>query len=473
MCERRDLLVQAFRRNGDAEIKTGIWIGAHSTSLLTHQNPQILPIHPLASRSYLCAACKPRHTRVSDFSGNCCNEGGTGGGASLSHIGDFGCVSGLVARNPFLRIQFLNRAKSFTLTHDHLVSAFAAANFSDGGELKKIFGPVAPAQKLNAFSPIKTGSKMSGVSVSVQSFAGSNLSVSAIKIRDNGSKSAYINYGGNKLRLQVGPLSCPYGMKDSSMFDKTGPVKYSVDLSLRGYDDAESPKVMSIYKALNTLDEWMIDYAVKNSRAWFKQDFTRDVVRAFYTPCVKFSKDKDGNLKPYPPTLKVALRQTGDKFDASIYDINKKPMRDIPMQDILVKGALTTMLIECTGVWFAGSKFGLSWKAVQIRVDRVPESIRDYAFEEDGESAPAAAAPAPRSLGRTATAAPPVNQFAGIDEDDDDMVDDEAALAPAPAPAAAVADESEDEAFEEVAPAPVPAKKVVMTKKRVVAAVKK
>jgi len=302
---------------------------------------------------------------------------------------------------------------------------------------------------------------MSGVSVPVQSFSASSLSLSAIKVRDNGSKSAYINYGGEKLRLQVGSLSCPYGMKDSSQFDKTGPVKYSVDLSLRGFDDPENPKVVSIYKALNTLDEWMVDYAVKNSRAWFKQDFTRDVIKAFYTPCVKFSKDKDGNLKPYPPTLKVALRQNGDKFDAAIYDLNKKPMRDIPMQDILVKGALTTMLIECTGVWFAGSKFGLSWKAVQIRVDRIPESIRDYAFEDDG-----AAAPAPAPAVRRAPL-PAANQFAGL-EDEDDLVDDEVALAP-PAPA----DDDEDEAFEEVAPAPVPVKKAVMTKKRVVAAVKK
>jgi hypothetical protein len=319
---------------------------------------------------------------------------------------------------------------------------------------------------------------MSGVSVPIQSFSASSLSVSAIKVRDNGSKSAYMNYGGNKLRLQVGSLSCPYGMKDSSMFDKTpgAPVKYSVDLSLRGYDDPESPKVVSIYKALNTLDDWMIDYAVKNSRAWFKQDFTRDVIKAFYTPCVKFSKDKDGNLKPYPPTLKVALRQENGKFDVLVYDINKKALH-IPMQDLLVKGAQTTMLIECTGVWFAGSKFGLSWKAVQIRVDRVPESIRDYAFEDDGESAPAPAArpaaarPAAAPAAAPARPAAATNQFAGF-EDEDELVDDEVALA-APVPQPAAVEESEDEAFEEVAPAPVPAKKPVMTKKRIVNGLKK
>ncbi len=317
---------------------------------------------------------------------------------------------------------------------------------------------------------------MSGVSVPVASFSGSQLSVSAIKVRDNGSKSAYINYGGNKLRLQVGSLQTPYGMKDSSKFDPTGPVKYSVDLSLRGYDE-EGNKAQQIYAALEAIDNFMLDQAEKNTQAWFKTKYTREVLKAFYTPCVKFSKDKAGNLTPWPPTIKVNLRQQDGKFDASIYDVNKKPLKDVPLEDVLVKGAQVTMLIECTGVWFAGSKFGLSWKAVQVRVDRIPESIRDYAFEDDGteETAPAPA-PAPVPSRPSPTKQQPT-QFAGL-EDEDDIVDDEAALAPppkavAPAPAPAPVDDDDDDAFDEVAPAPVPAKKPVLTKKKVVAAVKK
>lgn len=339
--------------------------------------------------------------------------------------------------------------------------------------------PIDRRQKLMLVDQAKSGRKMSGVSVPVQSFSSSQLSVSAIKVRDNGSKSAFISYGNAKLRLQVGSLQAPYGMKDSSMFDKTpgAAVKYSVDLSLRGYDDATNPKVQAIYNALVALDDWMIDQAVKNSRAWFKQDFTRDVIKAFYTPCVKFSKDKDGNLKPYPPTLKVALRQNDGKFETVVYDTNKKLMRDVPMEDILVKGAQTTMLVECTGMWFAGSKFGLSWKAIQIRVDRIPESIRDYAFDDDGENttaSPSAAAPRARAA-PAAAAPPPQNQFADLE--DDDEVDDEAALAPAPraapAPPVVAAEEDDDEGLDEVAPVPVPAKKPVLTKKKITNIVRK
>jgi hypothetical protein len=186
-------------------------------------------------------------------------------------------------------------------------------------------------------------------------------------------------------------------------------------------------------------------------------------------------------LKPYPPTIKLQLRQRDGKFETQVYDDKKRPLTDVPLEDILVKGSVITSLIQCTGVWFAGGKFGLSWKAIQIRADKVPESIRGFAFlEEDGEAAPApvAAAAAPKAA---VAAVQSQNKFAAL-HDDEDEVDDEEALAPppaaakpvvkAPAPAAASI-EDEDEDIEDAAPVPVPAKKTTITKKKVVAAVKK
>jgi hypothetical protein len=129
----------------------------------------------------------------------------------------------------------------------------------------------------------------------------------------------------------------------------------------------------------------------------------------------------------------------------------------------MVKRAFLTVLMQCTGVWFAGGKFGLSWKAIQIRADKIPERIRGFAFLDDGESAEASAPASAVPVKRSAAAPPPQNQFQELD-DEDEAVDDEEALAPpsskkvsAPPP---TEDEEEEEA-EEVAPAPVPAKAVV------------
>ncbi len=316
---------------------------------------------------------------------------------------------------------------------------------------------------------------MSSAVISPASFDVSNVTLSAPKLLPSGAKQAYLNYGGRSLTMQLGSLSVPYGM---SVYDKAGPVKYSVEMSLRGYE-GDNAKVKAIYDTFAALDEYMIQQGVKNSKLWFKQEMNKDIIKAFYTPCVRFSKDAEGNPKPYPPTIKVALKKRDEKFETLVYDTKKRPMTDIPMEDILVKGAQITTLVQCTGVWFAGSKYGLSWKAVQIRVDSLPESIRGFGFLDDGESAAVTAAPTPAKAQQQSK---PSNNFKALEVEDDeeeeeDEVDDEEvfqAPAPAPAPKAAPAPApapTMDSDAEDAAPVAVPKK--VVTKKTVVKTVKK
>jgi hypothetical protein len=318
---------------------------------------------------------------------------------------------------------------------------------------------------------------MSSAVVAPSAFNVSKVTFSAVKSLESGGKQAYLNYDGRPLVMQVGPLETPFGM---SVFDKTTPPKYSLDLKLRGYDDAaNNPKPAAIYNALHALDEFMLDQGVKNSTAWFKGQKSRDVLSELYTPSVRFSKDAEGNVKPYPPTIKLQLRQRDGKFETQVYDDKKRPLTDVPLEDILVKGSVVTALMQCTGVWFAGGKFGLSWKAIQIRADKVPDSIRGFAFLDDGEAA-AEEAPAPAPRAAAPKAAPPAptpqNKFAALHDDDEEVDDDEAlgGGAPAPAkPAPAAAAEEDEEEPEDAPPVPVPAKKTTLTAKKVVKTVPK
>jgi hypothetical protein len=278
--------------------------------------------------------------------------------------------------------------------------------------------------------------------------------VSQVKVLESGGKMASLNYNGGKLMTQIGSLALPYGM---NVFDKAGPIKYSIDLSLRGHED--NSKIKAIYDAFHTLDEWMIDQGVENSKAWFKTALDRNVVKAFYTPMVKVAKDADGNPKPYPPTIKVNLRKADDKFEVNVFDDKKRPYEGVPLEDLLVKGAYLTTLIQCTSVWFAGSKFGLSWKALQIRMDSVPDSIRGYAFVDDEDSASAPVAKTPVKQ----------NKFASLEEDEEE--EDFVPQAPKKSVVAAVTAPTIDDEPEDAEPLPVPAKKVVTTAKKVVAKV--
>ena len=328
---------------------------------------------------------------------------------------------------------------------------------------------------------------MSKLIVKVSDFSTANLSAGQVKSLESGGKMASLSYNGAPFVTQVGPLTLPYGM---NVFDKAGPVKYSMDLSLRGYEDDENVKAM--YEAFSALDEWMIDQGQKNSKAWFKTDLSkpeqRSVVKAFYTPMVKFSKDAEGNPKPYPPTIKINLRKdrnNSDAWEVKVYervDGDVRKVESVPLEDLLVKGAQISTLIQCTSIWFAGSKFGLSWKANQIRMEKVPDSIRGYAFLDDTTSSASKAA-APASQAKSA----PQNKFASLDDaeemDDDDAFDAPTGpshpVNPAPAPAPAPVVKSTpapvatlDDEAEDHEPVAVP-KKATTTVKKVVKQVKK
>jgi len=309
--------------------------------------------------------------------------------------------------------------------------------------------------------------KMSSPIVQSSNFTTSKVTISQPKVLDSGGKLAYLNYGDARaLVLQTPSLPSPFGL---NVFDKNGPPKYSVDLAMRGYQD--NAKVKPFFDALTALDEFMVDQGVKNSKLWFKAEMKREVVQAFYTPCVKFGRDKDGNQTSYPPNVKLQLRRNrdGSDFECQFYDEKSKtdphaqPLRGVPVEEMVVKKSEMTALMQCTGVWFAGGKFGLSWKAVQIRLDSVPTGLgRGPAFQDEfaepTEFAPRAALrAAPSAVGPASASA----------EDEEDEEAEE--VAPASAASAAVAEAESDE---EVAPAPVP-KKTVVTKKKVVTAPKK
>ena len=262
----------------------------------------------------------------------------------------------------------------------------------------------------------------------VSKFDLSKVSISAPKVSANGtgSKAAYLSYNvsGQSLTLQTPSLPAPFGM---NVYDKQGPPKYSLDLALRGWN-GENPKVKAFYDVMAQLDEHMIDFATKNSKLWFKQEMKREVVEAFYTPTVKFGRDKEGNPTPYPPNVKLQLRKKRDseQFETTVYDEasttdpNARPITGVPMEDILVKRVELTCLMQCTGVWFAGGKFGLSWKALQLRVDKAPSGIRGYGFVQDDEEAEAEAD----------TPADAPSSFQNAEEEDED--DEEVVAPPVP-----------------------------------------
>jgi len=260
--------------------------------------------------------------------------------------------------------------------------------------------------------------------------------------------------------MQVSNLDLPYGL---NVDDKFGPTKYSLNLSLRDYES--NPKTKAVFEALEALDNRVTTVCIENN--WLrKPGMTQQILKQMklYKPTVKFSEDENGNRKPYPPTVKVSLRKNrnDDKFETAFYDADKKEIKDVPIEDLIVKRMTVTALIECTGVWISSVGCGLSWKAKQVKVVSRPDGVgRGYGFVDEDE-APRSSAGGARSA--PSKSAPVKNSFA--DAFDDEEVDDEEVLKPAPSAVAAPTASSLVEA-EEHEPAALPKKTVI--KKKVVA----
>jgi len=289
-----------------------------------------------------------------------------------------------------------------------------------------------------------------------------NITISAPKLLQSGARQAYLNYAGERLVMQTAlAMSVPFGLNTA---DKFGPPQFSVDLSFRGVE--QRPDVKEFMDTIQQLDEALLQEGVKNSKSWFKSNLTMDVVKAFYTPTLKYSKDKDGNVLSYPPTIKLKLRKMNDQFETKFYDLNRNPYKNVPIEDLLVKGVQVTAIIECAGVWFAGSKFGLTWRAVQIAIHKLPEKMGDFAFK--GLSSSAALQ----------------HQVEDVEEDEDQNedqksssteVDDDVAFRAPPSVSSVVSammpssDSSsnvsvDDDAGDDIEPVPVPRKTVVKKK---------
>ena len=159
----------------------------------------------------------------------------------------------------------------------------------------------------------------------------------------------------------------------------------------------------------------------------------------------------------------MKLPKRNGEWDTKFYDLKGNPFKGVPVEDLIVKGTQITAIIECGGVWFAGSKFGLTWRAKQVAIHKLPEKMGDFAFKNLGSA--------------------PVED----EEEDDTKVDDDEAfeeprasqaaqasskpsVLAAVMPQAASTETVDDEDGDDIEPIPVPKKNVVVKKKVVVPA---
>jgi hypothetical protein len=164
------------------------------------------------------------------------------------------------------------------------------------------------------------------------------------------------------------PMVPCYGVNENN-FDGKAPT-YDITLQL-GKDDES----MAFIQNMLNLERLIKEEALKQSRKWFGKQLSELVLNEFWTPFVKFPKNKEtGEVDlTKSPTLRVKLSYFDGAFKyLEAYNVSNQliyPKNDgATLQDLIPKGSEVKCLVRLNGIWFAGGKFGLTGKPIQIIV---------------------------------------------------------------------------------------------------------
>lgn len=193
----------------------------------------------------------------------------------------------------------------------------------------------------------------------------SNLTYGEMKRMDNGGKMVSVGYNGQPLILQTCECYAPFGVACYQNDDGKAP-SYALNLSFKNIDTRKS--LQQLHDLFSKLDERNVQMGMENATTWLsqkKQPKSTEVVEALYTPTIVVAKDDR-----YPSTFKFKIPTKNGRPACDVYDKNNQ---QIDLMELIngdtnrTKGAKCTAIIQCTGIWLAGSKFGMSWKCVQLK----------------------------------------------------------------------------------------------------------
>jgi hypothetical protein len=196
----------------------------------------------------------------------------------------------------------------------------------------------------------------------------SKLTVGNVRTLENLSKSVNVSYAGKPFYLQTPAMfTAPYGLskwpREADDSDPT--VKYSLDLTFKGLEERKS--LQKFHKTLQDLDDFFINVGLDNSQAFFKKKLgSRDVVAAGYSPLLRIPVDSNGEPTRYPPSMNIKLPTKNGRFTCDVFDANEKVVPDL--RALNLNSAKATAILQCTAIWIAGNRFGVSFRVSSLQV---------------------------------------------------------------------------------------------------------
>jgi hypothetical protein len=214
---------------------------------------------------------------------------------------------------------------------------------------------------------MSTSTEMQSPVIKYDAFAPQSVTYLKAKTNKSGGKSV-----GIRVMLEC-PLMLTWGA--TKFTDETsGRSTYKMSLAFPRQDYANAETDLFLQKMVE-LETKIKDDATKNSMEWFnkpKDKMPAQVVDALFNPMLKWPKDPltgDRDMTK-TPTLDIKL-ENYDGFNCELYDVNgemlfpDKTNPDVTPLTLIPKLTNIACVIQCGGLWFAGGKFGVTWKLFQ------------------------------------------------------------------------------------------------------------
>jgi len=222
-----------------------------------------------------------------------------------------------------------------------------------------------------------SGNAMTTDTRTVADWAPTDFKYMPMSKSDRGNKSIQLQNNSTKRAIKLRlPLLMTWGIQDYTD-PATGESdgKFSITLNFpRDEDVHKSPETDMALEKLKEFENKIIDDAVKNSDEWFGESLPKEVIKHNYFSFIKYNKNKDTG-KPdltRPPFLKpkVPYYRNDGRMDWKIdlYSIEQKQIfpdaanPELGPQDFVPKLSKIICYIQCSGLWFGGKGWGLTWK---------------------------------------------------------------------------------------------------------------
>ena len=202
-----------------------------------------------------------------------------------------------------------------------------------------------------------------------------DLKYSKPKANSSGGKSVGIlNASTNSATFISTPLMMTWGV---STFEdkKTGEKTYSMSLQFPG-EEYNTPTITKFRANLAKFEEKVKADALVNQKDWFgKTTLTQQHIDFQWTPMLKFAKGENGEPDHNKnPTLNVKMPIWEGVWNVELFDPSTRKIfpdasnEHVTPIDLIAKGSHVAVVLQCGGVWFAGGKFGVTWKLFQAVV---------------------------------------------------------------------------------------------------------